>query len=130
MRYKWDNKYNTGNAKIDDQHQQIFNAANLLSDAVRNKKEEQILDRAFDLLIQYTNTHFSDEEKFYQQISTPFLKAHIEEHRRLLHDIREMWREKRRGSRDAGTDLDHWMEQRLIPHIIAEDTRTQKSGRK
>lgn len=129
MRYVWKDEYNTGNDKIDDQHRLIFDAANLLSDAVKQVKEEEILNQSFDLLLQYTNTHFTDEEEYYKKIGSSLLATQKDEHQRLLNELREMWHEKRHGSSDAGTDLDHWMERRLIPHIIAEDTRAQKATR-
>ncbi len=129
MRYVWKDEYNTGNDKIDDQHRLIFDAASLLSDAVKQVKEEEILNQSFDLLLQYTNTHFTDEEEYYEEIGSSLLARQKDEHQRLLNELREMWHEKRHGSSDAGTDLDHWMERRLIPHIIAEDTRAQKATR-
>ncbi|MEE8393985.1 MAG: hemerythrin domain-containing protein [Rhodospirillales bacterium] len=128
-RYVWDDEYNTGNEKIDDQHRMIFDAANMLFEAVKQSREEAILDQSFDLLMQYTNTHFKDEEEYYKEIHSPLLETQQDEHRVLLDDLREMWREKRHGSADAGTDLDHWMERRLIPHIIKEDTRAQKAAK-
>lgn len=130
MRYQWSDDYLTGNAKIDDQHRLIFDAANLLYDAVRRKDEDSVLDQAFDLLLRYTNTHFQDEEAHYRQIGSSLLKTQEIEHRTLLNEIRDLWQEKRRGSDSAGSDLDHWMEKRLVPHIVAEDTRAQKSGKR
>lgn len=127
MRYVWEDTYATGNEKIDDQHRTIFDAANVLFDAVKKSREGEILDQAFDLLLQYTNTHFNDEEDYYREIGSSLLKAQQDEHQQLINELREIWHEKRHGSTDAGTDLDYWMEKRLIPHIIAEDTRAQKA---
>lgn len=127
MRYVWNQDYETGNTKIDDQHRLIFDAANMLSEAVRHGKEEGILNKAFDLLLSYVNTHFSDEEAYYEEIHSTLLLAQKDEHQSLINELREIWYERRHGSTDAGTDLDHWMEKRLIPHIIAEDTQAQHS---
>jgi len=127
MQYVWSDDYETGNKKIDDQHRLIFDAANMVSDAVRRGKEDEILNQAFTLLLQYVNTHFSDEEAYYEEIRSSLLRAQKDEHQSLINELREIWYEKRHGSLDAGTDLDYWMEKRLIPHIIAEDTRAQKT---
>ena len=62
MQYEWDDKYDTGNDKIDDQHRMIFEAANVFSAAVKGGKEGAILERSFELLLHYTNTHFSSHE--------------------------------------------------------------------
>ena len=127
MQYAWKHDYETGNETIDSQHKLIFEAANALHEAVMRRKEEEILDQSFSLLLQYTNTHFSDEEEYYRQIGSTLLSTQQVEHRDMLNELREIWHEKRVGSQDAGTDLDIWMERRLIPHIIAEDTRAQKA---
>ncbi|MBT4711335.1 MAG: hemerythrin family protein [Alphaproteobacteria bacterium] len=105
----------------------IFDAANVFVEAVKSGKEDAILDQAFELLINYTNTHFTDEEAYYESIGSSLLATQKVEHEHLLGELREMWYEKRHGSEDAGTDLDHWMERRLVPHIIEEDTRAQKA---
>ena len=127
MQYKWRPEYNTGDQVIDDQHKLIFEAANTFFDAMRHNKEDDILDQSFELLLHYTNTHFKDEENFYQRIASPLLEIQRSEHADLIDELREMWREKRQGSTDAAVDLDFWMERRLVPHIIEEDTRAQKS---
>ena len=127
MRYAWNEKYDTGNKTVDDQHRTIFDAANLFVEAVKSGKEGPILDQASELLINYTNTHFKDEEAYYEAIGSSLLAKQKVEHEQLLDELREMWYEKRHGSENAGTDLDHWMERRLVPHIIEEDTQAQKS---
>ncbi|MDP6788897.1 MAG: bacteriohemerythrin, partial [Rhodospirillales bacterium] len=128
-RFEWAAEYDTGNDNIDDQHKQIFDAANLLFEAVRQKKEGDVLDQLFDVLLQYTNTHFKDEEEFFEEIGSSLLTFHKAEHRRLVDEIRDMWREKRQGSsEDIGMDLEHWMEQRLVPHIIKEDVRALEAA--
>jgi len=126
MRYEWKDDYLTGNPKIDKQHKRIFKAANLFYQAVQTGQEEVLLDKAFDLLIDYTNTHFSDEEDHYHAIGSSLINIQIEEHKRLLDELRELWHDKRVGSEDAALELDTWMELKLIPHIIAEDTKAQK----
>ncbi len=127
MRYVWKDDYLTGNSLVDKQHQKIFKAANLFHKAIEAGQEDVLQDKAFDLLLEYTNTHFSDEEDHYRAINSPLINIQIEEDKKLLDDLRELWHEKRSGSETAGTDLDHWMEVKLIPHIIAEDTKAQKA---
>jgi hemerythrin len=126
MRYDWKTQYGTGDEKIDGQHRMIFEAANVFFDAMKQNKEDAVLDQSFELLLHYTNTHFKDEEVFYERINSSLLDIQRTEHADLIDELREMWREKRQGSSDAATDLDFWMERRLIPHIIEEDTRAQR----
>ena len=128
MRYVWKSTYETGDATVDKQHRIIFDAANAFYAAVRKGKEDAILNEAFDLLLHYVNTHFSDEEDFYERIGCTVLDKHKIEHQLMTNELREIWHEKRQGSKDAATDLDIWMDRRLIPHIITDDIRAQNSA--
>ena len=130
-RFNWENRLDLGHPQIDDQHRRIFDLANALDAAVKKSKEDAILDHAFDLLLQYTNKHFSDEEALYEEMGSTLLKAHRDEHHRLLDDIREMWNEKRRGVLDdPGIALEYWVERRLIPHIVESDQAAMKAATK
>lgn len=100
----------------------------MLSDSVRHGKEETILNEASNLLLNYVNTHFLDEKTYYEEIRSALLLAQKDELQSPINEIREILYETRHGSTDAGTDLDHWREKRLIPHIRAEDTRAQNSA--
>jgi hemerythrin len=130
-RYQWLSKYNTGNSTIDSEHKKIFDAANLFHLAFVTHKEHQVIYKAFDLIINYTNTHFANEEKFFRENGCRFLNEHDLLHRKLVNEIREMWHEKRTGINDQiEAELDYWLERRLLPHIMEDDIRALASLRK
>ncbi len=125
MRFEWKDEYLSGDKTIDEQHKQIFDAANVLFGAVKSGKEDKVLDQYFDLLLRYTNTHFDEEEAFYQSIGSTMLAHQRDEHRQLVDELREMWRERRQGGEHLGFDLEYWVERRLLPHITDADQAAQ-----
>ncbi len=125
--FLWDDEYDTGDANIDAQHQMIFDAANMFVDAIRQNKEIEILDHAFELLLRYTQTHFTEEEAFYENIGSLLLEEQIKQHIQLMQELKNIWQQKQEGSQVAGQALSVWMEKKLIPHIVHSDTLAQKS---
>ncbi len=90
MRYVWKDELDTGDKKIDGQHRMIFDAANLLFEAVKQGKEEAVLNQSFNLLLQYVNTHFSNEEIYYEEIRSTLLASQKDEHQKLINELREI----------------------------------------
>ncbi|MEG3617140.1 hemerythrin family protein [Magnetovibrio sp. PR-2] len=127
MEFNWDDSFKTGDDTIDAQHRMIFDAANMFVDAIHQSKETAILEQAFDLLMKYTQTHFADEEAFYVKTGSTLLDEQTEQHKSLLDELNKIWAEKEAGSQFAGQALSVWMERRLIPHIINNDTAAQKA---
>jgi methyl-accepting chemotaxis protein len=75
----WDDSLSIGVAKIDEQHRELFDAINRLIDAVEAGHGAMELRKALDFLVNYTATHFADEEAIQQQCGYP----DFENHRRI-----------------------------------------------
>jgi hemerythrin len=130
-RYAWFPRYNTGNDMIDVEHKKIFEAANIFHKAYVAKLEHKVIYKLFDFIINYTNTHFANEEKFFREMGCRVLNEHDLLHRKLVNEIREMWHEKRTGiNENIEAELDYWIERRLIPHILEDDLKALKSLRR
>ncbi len=51
---KWLDEYTTGNHKVDQQHQHLFEIVNKLHDAMKLGHGKEVLKETFDELIKYT----------------------------------------------------------------------------
>ena len=58
--FEW--KYSVNIASIDAQHQKLFAIADELHEAMRNGQAGPVLAKTLDRLVQYTKTHFANEE--------------------------------------------------------------------
>jgi len=90
MPYTWSADLETGHAAIDNQHRQLIGAANALSDAHRNGKGLQEVERTMEFLVTYTVKHFVDEEKLQQTYNYPEYPAHKRLHDAFQSEIQEL----------------------------------------
>jgi hemerythrin len=120
-RFVWKPEYETGNTRIDEQHQQLIELANLLWLALQQGKAEDVVSRAIDALIAYAKYHFSEEEAFFAQVGTPVLDRHRRDHEQLTADIRAMAIADLTGAKNLGRKLEHWVENQLLPHMMYAD---------
>jgi hemerythrin len=128
-RFEWTERYAIGNKDIDDQHKVLIELANILSSAVNAGEATSILWDAFDTLLLYVGKHFSEEETLFEDMGCTLLGAHREEHETLEGELRLLWNNERNGLiHDAGRQLEQWVEQRLVPHMIEVDQEALKSA--
>lgn len=80
MYVKWDDSYSNGIELFDDQHKGLFKLINELHDGIRDKKNREALGVALGGLMEYTKTHFTDEENAMQSTNYPGYAQHKNEH--------------------------------------------------
>jgi len=76
MAYTWSSDLETGNTKIDHQHEQLFAAVNALWDAYRSGKGRQEVENTMEFLLAYISKHFADEEALQEKYGYPEYLAH------------------------------------------------------
>jgi hemerythrin-like metal-binding protein len=79
----------------------------------------KILDR----LVQYTITHFAQEERLLQQHGYPDLAAHKVAHEALKKKVREFQSEFQAGTAVISIELMHFLRNWLEKHIQGTDMR-------
>jgi hemerythrin len=85
----WDEWYETGILSIDHEHHTLFDALNRMHEAIVLDEGEAKVRRALDYLVDYTATHFRDEELRLTAIGYPELAEHQAEHTKLLEQVAE-----------------------------------------
>ncbi|HYD65497.1 hemerythrin domain-containing protein [Azospirillum sp.] len=122
-RFAWKPEYEVGDHTIDGQHRQLLVLANLLYDAVKMGKGEAVIGQAFDALGLYTTKHFDDEDRYFAAIGSLLLVEHRHQHEKLAQELAAL-REEMLGFLDGIPDtLEHWVETRLIPHMVIDDQK-------
>lgn len=91
---EWNESYSVGVSAIDDQHKTIVRMVNELQDAMRRGKGRVLLDELFGNLVEYTATHFRDEEAYMQRIGYPQAEfdAHCRKHREMTDKVLDLKR--------------------------------------
>jgi len=123
MAYTWTQELATGVESIDDQHKQLFKAINDLLEACFSGTGHTKLDSTVQFLIDYTEKHFSDEEKLQQQYNYPKYPHHKKLHDAFDRTVREIADQlKKEGAnaallRKVNSSIGDW----LVNHIKDED---------
>ena len=76
MRYELTKDLETGNAIIDREHRELFQAVNQLLDSCGKGQGRASMEPAIQFLIGYVNQHFSHEEQLQQESGYPGMPAH------------------------------------------------------
>lgn len=77
---EWDDKFSVGITLIDEQHKMLMQRLNDLSKAIESNQSIGEIVRVLGFLIDYTNFHFSTEEKHMIENNYSGLKFHKTEH--------------------------------------------------
>ncbi len=118
MSIEWKDSYKLGDAKLDAQHQHLFDLARkiLAADDVATVKGLALA------LYKHTRIHFEDEEGLMRQHGYPGLEAHIESHYRLLGRLNTLSQDIGKGKLDKPA-LDALMADWAMFHIPLDDAR-------
>ncbi len=80
MYVKWDESYSNGIELFDNQHKGLFKLINDLHEGIRQKKNREALGTALVELMDYTKTHFADEENAMRLTGYPAYEVHKAAH--------------------------------------------------
>lgn len=120
---KWTDKLSVGVDLIDEQHKMLIQRLNDMSSAIEFNKGPNEIARMLSFLIDYTDFHFSTEEKHMEEQEYHGLEEHIakhEEFKTTLADLESDYRE------DGATHLlahsiDTFLINWLVNHISGVD---------
>lgn len=117
--FVWDSSFDIGIDVIDRQHRHIVDYINRLHEAIATNNQA-VIHEVFDLVVNYTLTHFTFEEKLMEQAGYPHTDAHREVHKAFTQRIQDYRVRLLRGEDVAKrllSDLRIW----LTSHIKTED---------
>ena len=125
MIYEWDGSLGTGDERIDSQHKQLLAAINDITEAHRQGKGKEEIEKTLDFLAGYAILHFSDEEKLMLECKYSEYTLHKRYHDEFKETVGKLI--KRLASEEVTDDLvsvvistlGDW----LFSHIKGEDFR-------
>ena len=103
MYAEFDDTLVTGNAMIDSQHKELIDKINELLKSCELSSGKVAAIQTLGYLADYTEFHFSEEEKLQEEIGYPGLAEHKQKHdelRRVVDDLHNMLEEEE-GPTDA-----------------------------
>lgn len=93
----------TGNEMIDSQHKELIEKINGLERSCETNAELSVAVKMLNYLADYTDFHFSEEEKLQEEIEYPGMEEHKKQHQEFKQAIEELHEmlEEQEGPSDA-----------------------------
>jgi hemerythrin len=103
---------------VDAQHVGLFDTAAKLADAIESGEGEHVVRSVLFTLLEYTRTHFAEEESLMKQVNYPAIEAHLLEHVYFIDTIRKWMDAPEQLNPDAVLAfIEGW----LVGHITHSD---------
>jgi hemerythrin len=124
-RPKFDTRFQVGIEQVDLEHRKLFEIAGRVHDSLAAEGDAAIdaARSAVAELLDYTATHFANEEKLMESAGYPELEAHRTLHRNLIVQAREMEMRAEFGERHVPIELNRFIYNWLVDHIMANDKK-------
>ena len=121
--FVWDDSYSVGIKSIDNQHRNLIELTDRLHEAMKMGKGNEVIGGILSSLIEYTVTHFSDEEKLMRTAGYPAYPAHHQIHEDLVRQVKDFQQKFLSGNTLLNVELMTFLKTWLINHIKGEDKK-------
>jgi len=119
--FKWNSTYETGITRIDIQHKVIVRILNELYDIIIGNNEEDRISEIIKELVQYTEYHFSEEEKMFDKYGYVNENEHKKEHQKFVKEIHLVISQMNTDKGMLAIELMNFLKDWLTEHILDTD---------
>jgi len=125
---EWENSLSIGIDLIDEQHKMLIQRLNDLSKAVEMMQGETEIMKTLEFMIDYTNFHFSSEEKYMAEQKYPGLDYQKKQHEELKGSLKRIVEdfEEEGPTRILTTPINTFLSNWLVKHIKGLDLKFGK----
>ncbi|GAB6044783.1 hypothetical protein JCM11957_03810 [Caminibacter profundus] len=120
-----DEKYGVGDYSIDTDHMILTNILNNVYNILTNKEErkKENLNRFIEILDDYIHKHFEKEFNFMKKYNYPYIKDHVNQHKKLLKNFNEFKKSLTSSNERNLHNLFNIVKNWLIKHEITKDKK-------
>lgn len=128
MAISWTENLAVGINTIDEQHKTLFEKANQMFEAGKNGKSKEVIAEILDFLTEYTQKHFSDEEKYMRSINYPEYDLQKNAHAGFIAELEKIKKDYQEsgGSIVLIINANQMIVDWLTKHISYEDKKIGK----
>ena len=123
VKIEWDGSLSVGIQLIDEQHKMLIQRLQALVHAIETYQSVNEIVKTLDFLIEYTNFHFSTEEKHMKEMHYPGLEYHSTQHEEFKATLNELTVdfEEDGATRALAEAVNTFLMSWLVTHIKAVD---------
>jgi hemerythrin-like metal-binding protein len=119
--FTWTQKMSVGMAKIDKEHQGLFDIMNQLHEGMLAGRGNDTLRSVLASLAQYTKVHFADEEALLRLHAYPRLAEHLKLHATFRAKLSELETQAKSGAVALSISTLDFLRDWLSKHILGID---------
>jgi hemerythrin len=120
---QWSDSLSVQVAEMDRQHQKLIGLINDLNDAMSKGKGKEIVGKTIDGLLNYTRTHFTEEEKLFGQFNYPDADSQKKMHKKFIDKVVEFKQQLDSGKIGLSIAIIDFLSDWLKNHIQMEDKK-------
>ncbi|MCX7984839.1 MAG: bacteriohemerythrin [Bacteroidetes bacterium] len=118
---QWTSDLSVNVSKFDTQHKRLIDLINELHDAMKVGKGNQILHKILEDMMQYTKTHFADEEALMKQYNYPGYTIQKIQHDKFVQELQDLQRKLLSNTTTLTMEVMNFLKQWLTNHIQKTD---------
>lgn len=127
----WQKIFNTGIPQVDEQHKKLVSMINQLEDC--HDSSDEAVDHEVGLvlkkLVDYTQYHFSEEERLMDEIRYFDRGRHVEKHKELIHQVAAILKRLKATGAVNVYEIMCFLRDWLLDHIVLEDVKIGEAYR-
>lgn len=126
--FPWNTNFETGISIIDEQHKKLIDLLNLLISHIAYQSDVPTLNFIFDELKEYTQHHFSTEEKIWQDyfFDDSWIEWHKHAHTDFISEVLKIKEESTQSLDETIEEIVKFLTHWLAFHILDSDKRMAK----
>ncbi len=119
----WKDTYSVNVQEIDEQHRKLIALINELDAAMASGKGKDVLAKTLGAVIQYTRTHFANEERLMSTHGYPDFAPHKAEHDKLTKEVVQLQHKFQQSQIGLSIPTLSFLNQWLTTHILNTDKK-------
>lgn len=120
---RWNDSLSVKVGQFDSQHKKLFDMINDLHEAMKSGRSNDLLSSLLDGLYSYTRTHFTLEEKYFEQYSYPEKESQARQHRHFEAKILEFKKKLEQKKLGLSIEVMNFLSDWLVNHIQIHDKK-------
>jgi hemerythrin-like metal-binding protein len=120
---EWNDDLSVKVAEVDEQHKKCVDMVNELYDSMRSGSSAETLLKIVDDMRNYTEFHFTTEEKFMEQHEFSGLQEHKQEHEEFIAKVVQVEGDCQSGKGSLDMEVLNFLSNWLVTHINDTDKK-------
>ncbi len=123
QKIEWDDNLSVGIDLIDEQHKMLIQKLQDVSEAIESNQGEGTIAKTLDFLVDYTDFHFSEEEKQMTELNYPGLALQQAQHKEFKESLERLEQdfEEDNATKELANHIRTFLFNWLVGHIREVD---------